>query len=88
MRRVLKAEVQIGTQLFFARNRFESLYYDVLKAFRPKFAKFHRQIFISVFQWEMGALSESGAVMGLHFALKNRNKNLSVEFRKFWLKCF
>jgi hypothetical protein len=50
---IFKAAVQIGTQLFFARNRFRSLYYDVLKAFRPKFAKFHRQIFISIFQWEM-----------------------------------
>ena len=50
---IFKAGVQIGTQLVFARKRFESLSYDILTLFQRKFAKFHRQIFISVFQWEM-----------------------------------
>ena len=46
----VKAGVWIGTELIFARKRFESLSYDVPRLFQPKFAKFHRQIFFSVFQ--------------------------------------
>ena len=47
LRKLVKAGIWIGTGLRIARNRLKSLSYDVLRPFKPNFAKCHEGIFFS-----------------------------------------